>query len=124
MVLVVDAECAAAENVCRLLGEIGWATRAVHSLTDAREFLGAIATDCLVLDVSFPDGDVKDLLVTLARRRAAPAAVVVSALTRAQQVAANFGLPLVAKPIDPDHFIAAVQVAIDSRITPAEPRQL
>lgn len=121
--LVVDDERASADEVCRLLGDIGCATRAVHTLARAREFLGAIEPDCVVLDVSFPDGDVKELLVSLARRRAAPAAVVMSALSRGQHVAATFGVPLVAKPIDPDHFLAAVQVAIDTRITPAEPRQ-
>jgi CheY-like chemotaxis protein len=122
MVLVVDDHRAMADAACRLLAGVGYATHLVGTLAEAREFLGVIQPDCVVLDVRLPDGDVQSLLVDLARSRAAPPTVVVSSGSNARGIAMNFGVPLVSKPIDPEHFLAAVQVAMDTCIKPVEPR--
>ena len=112
------------KTVCGLLSDLGYATFPAHTLAGAREALGSVRPDCVVLDVMLPDGTAHELLRELAGRTAPPPTVILSAAPRARNLAANFGVPFVSKPIDDERLVAAVQVAIDTRSKPLQPRQV
>jgi len=123
VVLVVEDHELLCKTMCGLLGDLGYETASAHSLAGAREALGSVRPDCVVLDVTLPDGDAQELLRELAGRMAPPPTVVLSAAPRAKNLAARFGVPFVSKPIDDEHLVAAVHVAIDTRSKPIQPRR-
>ncbi len=120
MVLVVEDEPDIARSVCGMLRDAGYAARVMTTLEEAGAFLHVLRPDCVVLDVTLPDGDAEQLLSQLTRRPLAPPTVLLSATPKARQIAMRFGIPLVAKPFDGDMLLASVHVAIERRTRPYE----
>jgi DNA-binding response OmpR family regulator len=122
LVLVVEDHPVMANAVRDLIADLGYVTRVAHTLDGARKFLESFHPDCIVLDVGLPDGDAPQLLHEMTRQKSTTPTVLMSAAPRARSVANTFGVPLVSKPIDPERLIASVQVAIEGRMKPVQPR--
>jgi DNA-binding response OmpR family regulator len=122
LVLVVEDHPVMANTVRELISDLGYVTRVTHTLAGARKFLESFHPDCIVLDVMLPDGEAPQLLHEMTQQKSTTPTVLMSATPRARSVATTFGVPLVSKPVDPERLIASVQVAIESRMMPVQPR--
>jgi len=122
LVFVVEDDRTIASAVCELLRDAGYAPRSASTLEEATRYLRELVPDCLVLDLSLPDGEADVLLAQLTRGREAPPTVLLSADPRARQLATRFAVAYVAKPFDADVLLAAIETALQCAIRPREVR--
>lgn len=110
--LIVEDNARLATLMARLLGEAGHAVDVAATLDEAHEAIALIVYDVVVLDLSLPDGDGRDIINVLRRRKMNTLVIVVTArgdlVSRVQ--ALNAGADdYIVKPVDGDELIARVR---------------
>lgn len=108
-------------TLSELLEDEGFEVTEVCDLRAARKVLfeSPRAVGVLVLDLSLPDGDGEALLAELSESRDAPPTVLVSEHPAlAEEVAGDYGLPHIAKPLDRELVVATLGVVFDNDIRP------
>ena len=102
-----------------LLDEEGYRFVGASTLEEARAVLGREMPDVLVLDMVLGPESGTDLLRELAIRPDAPVTVLISGIVDLIEVAMLYGnLPIVRKPFDVDHLMAAMDRAIEKGARP------
>ena len=116
-VLVVDDEPDLCEIIRRMLDGRGFAVLTAGGVVDAIETCAAHRgrLDLLVTDLRMPDGDGRDLAMTIRRSRPDTAVLYMSGLPpHAEQVRELVGSEacMLAKPFTPRELVAAVTTAL------------
>jgi DNA-binding response OmpR family regulator len=119
-VLVVEDDPDINEVVCTLLDAEGYETACVSLLLEAREKIASFDPVCLIVDLNLPDGNATELIHELARGSKRRNVVIMSASHRAADVARQFAVPLVKKPFDLGALLAAVDLAVERGLAPAQ----
>ncbi len=118
-VLVVEDDVVIRETLCELLSDT-YRALGVGTLEAAQGEIVRDAPACIVLDLNLPDGSGERLLALLLSRGHSIPTVLVSAALAASRVAGRFGIALIPKPIDFDHLLAAVALAIEMPVIPRD----
>lgn len=102
-----------------LLDEEGYRFEEASTLEGAREFLKGTMPDVLVLDMVLGPASGSDLLRDLAMQKNGPVTVLISGVVDLVEIAMQYGnLPIVRKPFDIDHLMAAMDRAIETGARP------
>lgn len=107
-----------------LLDEEGYRFEEAATLEGARAFLEGAADenrmpDVLVLDMVLGHESGADLLRDLAMKKNGPVTVLISGVVDLVEIAMQYGnLPIVRKPFDVDHLMAAMDRAIETGARP------
>lgn len=119
LVLFVDDDEDLTAVMRILLDEEGYRFIGASTLEQARAQLGAEMPDVLVLDMVLGAASGTELLRELAVRPDAPVTVLISGVVDLIEVAMLYGnLPIVRKPFDVDHLMAAMDRAIEKGARP------
>lgn len=119
LVLFVDDDEDLTAVMRILLDEEGYRFIGASSLEEARALLAERMPDVLVLDMVLGPELGTDLLRELAIRPDAPVTVLISGVMDLLEVAMLYGnLPIVRKPFDVDHLMAAMDRAIEKGARP------
>lgn len=119
LVLFVDDDEDLTAVMRILLDEEGYRFVGASSLEEARTLLAEQMPDVLVLDMVLGPELGTDLLRELAIRPDAPVTVLISGIMDLIEVAMLYGnLPIVRKPFDVDHLMAAMDRAIEKGARP------
>jgi DNA-binding NtrC family response regulator len=119
LVLFVDDDEDLTAVMRILLDEEGYRFVGASSLVEARTLLAEEMPDVLVLDMVLGPELGTDLLRELAIRPDAPVTVLISGVMDLIEVAMLYGnLPIVRKPFDVDHLMAAMDRAIEKNARP------
>jgi len=119
LVLFVDDDEDLTAVMRILLDEEGYRFVGASNLEDARAQLADEMPDVLVLDMVLGAASGTDLLRELAIRKDAPVTVLISGVVDLIEVAMLYGnLPIVRKPFDVDHLMAAMDRAIEKGARP------
>jgi DNA-binding NtrC family response regulator len=119
LVLFVDDDEDLTAVMRILLDEEGYRFVGASTLEEARTLLAAEMPDVLVLDMVLGAASGTELLRELAVRSDAPVTVVISGVVDLIEVAMLYGnLPIVRKPFDVDHLMAAMDRAIEKGTRP------
>lgn len=111
-ILVVDDHVELAENIAEILDGVGYTTVVAESAEAALARLPALRVDVLITDYKLPGLSGAELLYALAQKGELVPAVVMSAYTDAQTVAAARSAgacAVIAKPVDIAGLLAALQ---------------
>jgi DNA-binding response OmpR family regulator len=119
--LVVEDDHDLGPCIHEILDEGGYATTLVKSLDEARGALRSSTYDVLVLDVMLGGDHARDLLADIAVRADAPPTLLVSAARDAAALAQAYGITLVRKPFDLDHFLDEVGRVLREDERPSSP---
>lgn len=106
--LVVEDDHDLGPCIHEILDEGGYTTTLVRSLDEARSALRASSFDVVVLDVMLGPDHARDLLADFAGSADAPPTLLVSAAREAAALAQSYGITLVPKPFDLEHFLGEV----------------
>lgn len=102
-----------------LLDEEGYEFHGAGSIADASELLRTTTPDVLVLDMVLGFGSGTTILDELATRPDPPVTVLISGLVDLIPIAMLYGnLPIVPKPFEIEHLMAAIDMAIDKNRRP------
>lgn len=120
--LVVEDDQDLGPCIHEILHEGGYRTVLTKSLDEARAELRKTSFDVVVLDVMLGGDHARDLLADFAASNDAPPTLLVSAARDAASLAERFGIRLVPKPFDLDHFLDEVARARDEGTRPSTPK--
>jgi DNA-binding NtrC family response regulator len=119
LVLFVDDDEDLTAVMRILLDEEGYRFIGASNLEDARAHLAVEMPDVLVLDMVLGAASGTELLRELAIRKDGPVTVLISGVVDLIEVAMLYGnLPIVRKPFDVDHLMAAMDRAIEKVARP------
>lgn len=116
--LIVEDDEVLCDAIREALEDAGYESTACAALGDAREQIAQSMPAVVVVDLSLPGEFGADLLEELASRDDAPAAVVCSAFSLAELIAARYQVPCVRKPFELDELLVAVGRAVDEGARP------
>lgn len=116
--LIVEDDPVLSDAICGALEDAGYSPTTCAALSEARKELARAKPLVVVVDLSLPGEFGADLLEELASREDAPAAVVCSAFSLAELIAARYHIPCVRKPFELDDLLGAIDRAIDEGARP------
>jgi DNA-binding NtrC family response regulator len=116
--LIVEDDAVLCDAIRGALEDAGYEPTTCAALSDARREIARHKPVVVVVDLSLPGEFGADLLEELASQKDAPAAVVCSAFSLAELIAARYRIPCVRKPFDLDQLLDAVDRAIDEGARP------
>lgn len=94
------------------LEDAGYVPVVCSALAEARAAIKRVRPAVAVVDLSLPGEFGADLLEELAHDENAPAAVVCSAFSLAELIAARYRIPCVRKPFELDALLATIEQAV------------
>lgn len=116
--LIVEDDAVLCDAIRGALEDAGYAPITCAALSDARREIARSKPAVVVVDLSLPGEFGADLLEELSGREDAPAAVVCSAFSLAELIAARYRIPCVRKPFELDELLDAIARAIDQGARP------
>lgn len=122
-VLLVEDDDAAAADLARIADHAGWTLTRVASTAGGRTAVARETFDLLVVDRMLPDGDGLDWVRSLRARGPAVPVLILSALGRAANKVEGLdggADDYLAKPFDPDEFVARARALMRRAAMPAE----
>jgi DNA-binding response OmpR family regulator len=120
--LVVEDDRDLGPTIHEILEEGGYTTTLVGSLDAARSALSDTSFDVVVLDVMLGPDHARDLLADFASSAHAPPTLLVSAARDAAALAEAYGIALVPKPFELEHFLDEVARVRREGKPPSAPR--
>ncbi len=114
-ILLVEDEVLFARAVAKRLDRAGHRCHVASNLAVARQSLGELAVDLVLLDLRLPDGNGLDFLAEQARERERPSVIVLTAhgeIGDAVQAMKSGALDYLRKPIDLDELQLAIDQAL------------
>jgi DNA-binding response OmpR family regulator len=111
-VLIVEDDVVVAADLAAIVEQVeGRVAGVAHTLSDARELIGAVEFDAAVLDIGLPDGDVTPVLERLQARHAA-IIIYTGGELPAQVSGRHPELVVVHKPAPPSRIVAELMRAM------------
>jgi two-component system response regulator TctD len=119
MILVVEDDADLAKEIVEVLEADGHLTTVVARVEDALAVTGGVTPSLVLIDLLLGGASGTSLLARLATAPEGPPVLVVSGAQDADQVAAQFGVPLLRKPFTLDALVGAVRDALRSPRRPS-----
>ncbi len=116
--LIVEDDQILCNAIRGALEDAGYASTTCTALSEARREIARSKPSVVVVDLSLPGEFGADLLEELASRDDSPAAVVCSAFSLAELIAARYRIPCVRKPFELDQLLDAVGRAVNEGARP------
>ena len=116
--MIVEDDAVLCDAIRGALEAAGYAPTTCGALAEARREIARSKPAVVIVDLSLPGEFGADLLEELSNRADAPAAVVCSAFSLAELIAARYRIPCVRKPFELDQLLDAIERAIDQDARP------
>ena len=114
LILVVEDDADLAREVVEVLEADGHLTAVAARVEDALAFTGGLTPSLVLVDILLGGASGASLLVQLANAPEGPPVIVISGAQDADQIAAQFGVPLLKKPFTLDALVGAVRAALQA----------
>lgn len=111
-VLLLEDDEVLCDAIRGALEDAGYEPVVCSALAEARAAIKRVRPAVAVVDLSLPGEFGADLLEELAQDENAPAAVVCSAFSLAELIAARYRIPCVRKPFELDALLATIEQAV------------
>jgi DNA-binding response OmpR family regulator len=119
VILVVEDDADLAREIAEVLEADGHLATVVARVDDAVRFIGGVTPSLVLVDLIVSGASATRLLAQLGTLVQSPPVLLISGSPDAEQVAAQFELPLLKKPFTLDALVGAVREALRSPKRPA-----